>query len=61
MGFPTGTFINVTKYSPRSYVGCIELFLRNPKAFLEWPHKAKTDYADLPKRIMKDLTALGVS
>ena len=61
MGFPAGTFINVTKYSARSYVGAIELFLRGSKTFLEWPHKAKTDYADLPKRIVRDLTALGVS
>lgn len=58
MGFPMGSFIHVLKYSPRSYVSAIDVFMHNPRPFLEWPHKAGADYTRLPRFLHKDMLGL---
>lgn len=40
--YPSGSFLSAPAHSAGAYSAAVATFLRDPRAFLEWPHKTKT-------------------
>lgn len=53
INLPAGTYIQVVKYSASSYASAVEVFLQNPRPFIDW-HKEDRVFPDpVPAMIRK--------
>ncbi len=56
VNLPTGSFIQVVKYSAGSYASAVEVFLRNPRPFLDWAKEDRVFPDPVPAIIRKVVT-----